>query len=134
MCFLGKLCCWKWFQQLAHFWFCLLIPLFCLQLEDMKKKMEQETCALEGAEEGRKRFQRELENITQELEEKNGAYSKLEKTNKRVQQELDDLLVEQDNARQIISNLERKQKKFDQVSCFFEQFKSTRMFHVSMKL
>lgn len=103
----------------------LILPahssVLCLQLEDLKKKLEQETCECERAEEDRKRCQRDLENVTQELEEKNGAYGKLEKTKTRLQQELDDLMVERDSARQVISNLERKQKKFDQVSCFFAQ-------------
>lgn len=81
----------------------------------MKKKLEQEALSLEGAEEGRKRIQREMENVMQQLEEKTVAYDKLHKTNTRLQQEVDDLMVDQDNLRQIVSTLERKQKKFDQV-------------------
>lgn len=83
--------------------------------------------SLEGAEEGRKRFQRELDSVTQQLEEKTSAYDKLDKTKTRLQQELDDLILDQDHLRQMVSNLEKKQKKFDQVSCqqcifFFGQF------------
>lgn len=81
----------------------------------MKKKLEQEASTLEGAEEGRKRIQRELDSVQQQLEEKSAAYDKLDKTKTRLQQELDDLLVDQDHLRQIVSNLERKQRKFDQV-------------------
>lgn len=81
----------------------------------MKKKAEQDVGALEAAEEGRKKFQRELETLSQRLEEKSAAYDKLDKTKTRLQQELDDLQVDQDHLRQIVSNLEKKQKKFDQV-------------------
>lgn len=87
----------------------------CLKLAEMKKKLEQETSTLEGAEEGRKRMQREVDSVQQQLEEKSTAYDKLDKTKTRLQQELDDLMVDQDHLRQIVSNLERKQKKFDQV-------------------
>lgn len=73
--------------------------------------------SLEGAEEGRKRVQREVDTTMQQLEEKTAAYDKLDKTKTRLQQELDDLLVDQDHLRQIVSNLEKKQKKFDQVLC-----------------
>lgn len=85
----------------------------------MKKKLEQEAMSLEGAEEGRKKIQREVDGVMQQLEEKTAAYDKLDKTKTRLQQELDDLLVDQDHLRQIVSNLERKQKKFDQVSYLF---------------
>lgn len=94
----------------------------CLQLVDIKKKLEQEVFSLEGSEEGRKRVQRELENITQQLEEKTAAYDKLDKTKTRLQQELDDLILDQEHLRQIVSNLEKKQRKFDQVpyqQCIF---------------
>lgn len=86
------------------------------QLADMKKKLEHEASSLEGAEENRKKIQRELESMTLQLEEKTAAYDKLDKTKTRLQQELDDLMVDQDHLRQIVSNLEKKQKKFDQVS------------------
>lgn len=79
--------------------------------------MEQESQSLEGAEEGKKRLQREMDGIMQQLGEKNSAYDKLEKTRTRLQQELDDMMVDQDHLRQIVSNLEKKQRKFDQV-CF----------------
>lgn len=78
--------------------------------------------SLEGAEEGRKRYQRELDNVTQQLEEKTAAYDKLDKTKTRLQQELDDLILDQEHLRQIVSNLEKKQRKFDQVpyqQCIF---------------
>lgn len=88
---------------------------FSVQLGELKKKLEVEALSLEGAEEGRKRVQREVDSVMQQLEEKTAAYDKLDKTKTRLQQELDDLLVDQDNLRQIVSNLERKQKKFDQV-------------------
>lgn len=81
----------------------------------MRKKMEQEVCSLESAEEVKKRLQRDLEAVTQRVDERNLAYDKLDKTKTRLQQELDDLLVDQDHLRQIVSNLEKKQKKFDQV-------------------
>ncbi len=83
----------------------------------MKKKLELEASSLEGAEESRKRSQRELDSVMQQLEEKTAAYDKLDKTKTRLQQELDDLILDQDHLRQIVSNLEKKQKKFDQVSC-----------------
>ncbi|XP_015255671.1 PREDICTED: myosin-9-like [Cyprinodon variegatus] len=86
-----------------------------LELAEMKKKAEQEAISLEGAEEGRKKLQREMDELMLQLEEKSAAYDKLDKTKTRVQQELDDMLVDQDNLRQIVSNLERKQKKFDQM-------------------
>lgn len=82
----------------------------------MKKKVEQDACCLESAEEGKKRLHRDLDGTNQRLEEKCAAYEKLDKTKTRLQQELDDLLVDQDHLRQIVSNLEKKQKKFDQVS------------------
>lgn len=81
----------------------------------MRKKIETEAGALENAEEGKKRLQRDLEGVSQRLDERNLAYDKLDKTKTRLQQELDDLLVDQDHLRQIVSNLEKKQKKFDQV-------------------
>lgn len=89
--------------------------------------MEQEASSVEGAEEGRKKVQRELDNLMLQLEEKTAAYDKLDKTKTRLQQELDDVLVDQHNLRQVVSNLERKQKKFDQVTkyhflfCFFPE-------------
>lgn len=86
------------------------------QLTEMKKKMELETQSLEGAEENKKRMQRELEGVVQQLEEKASAYDKLDKTKTRLQQELDDMMVDQDNLRQTVSNLEKKQRKFDQVN------------------
>lgn len=82
----------------------------------MKKKLEQEAQCLDGAEESRKRVQRDLESTTQQLEEKTSAYDKLDKTKTRLQQELDDLILDQDNLRQVVFNLEKKQRKFDQVS------------------
>lgn len=94
----------------------------CLQLADIKKKLEQEALSLEGSEEGRKRVQREMETITQQLEEKTAGYDKLEKTRTRLQQELDDLVLDQEHLRQTVSSLEKKQKKFDQVpyqQCIF---------------
>lgn len=87
-----------------------------VQLAEMKKKVEQEASSLEGAEEGRKKVQRELDSLMLQLEEKTAAYDKLDKTKARLQQELDDVLVDQHNLRQVVSNLERKQKKFDQVT------------------
>lgn len=78
--------------------------------------MELETQSLEGAEENKKRMQRELEGVVQQLEEKASAYDKLDKTKTRLQQELDDMMVDQDNLRQTVSNLEKKQRKFDQVN------------------
>lgn len=92
----------------------------------MKKKLENESLSVEGAEEGRKRSQRELEGVMQQLEEKTAAYDKLDKTKTRLQQELDDLLVDQDHLRQIVSNLEKKQKKFDQVRRRFGSRRSDR--------
>lgn len=86
-------------------------------MADLKKKLDQEVSTLEGAEEGRKRVQRELDSLTQQLEEKSAAYDKLDKTKTRLQQELDDMIVDQDHLRQIVSTLEKKQRKFDQVSC-----------------
>lgn len=100
--------------QLYHF-LSIFTP-FHLQLADMKKKVEQEASLLEGAEENRKKAQRELDNLMLQLEEKTATYDKLDKTKTRLQQELDDLLVDQHNLRQVVSNLERKQKKFDQVT------------------
>ncbi|PWA32645.1 hypothetical protein CCH79_00012513 [Gambusia affinis] len=84
-------------------------------LAEVKKKMEHEALSLEGAEESRKKLQREMDSIVQQLEEKTSSYDKLDKTKTRLQQELDDLLVDQDHLRQIVSNLEKKQKKFDQM-------------------
>lgn len=100
--------------QLKNVYKCFFFP--PPQLADMKKKLEHEASSFEGAEENRKKIQRELESMTLQLEEKTAAYDKLDKTKTRLQQELDDLMVDQDHLRQIVSNLEKKQKKFDQVS------------------
>lgn len=92
--------------------------------------------SLEGAEEGRKKIQREVDSLTQQLEEKTASYDKLDKTKTRLQQELDDLLVDQDHLRQIVSNLERKQKKFDQVSRCSKYYRRERVFcsmHINRK-
>lgn len=77
---------------------------------------------MEGAEENRKRLQRDLDTVKLQLEEKEAAYEKLDRTKTRIQQELDDLLVNQDSLRQLVNNMERKQRKFDQVSWIFPRF------------
>lgn len=91
----------------------------------MKKKLELETQSVEGAEESRKRLQRELENTVLQLEEKTAAYDKLDKTKKHVQQELEDMILDQDNLRQNVFNLEKKQRKFDQVAAALSHWEGT---------
>lgn len=71
---------------------------------------------MEGAEESRKRVQRDLESMTQQMEEKESAYDKLERTKIRLQQELEDLILNQDSLKTTVFSLEKKQRKFDQVS------------------
>ncbi|EPY73257.1 myosin, heavy polypeptide 9, non-muscle isoform 1-like protein [Camelus ferus] len=106
-----KVCTTAWVRVASV---CMCWPL-CIQVTDMRKKMDDGMGCLEMAEEAKRKLQKDLEGLSQRYEEKVAAYDKLEKTKTRLQQELDDLLVDLDHQRQSVSNLEKKQKKFDQL-------------------
>ena len=87
-------------------------PVLVLQLQDAKKRHEEDQSSLESVEENNRKFQRELEAVTNKLDELKSNTDKLEKTKKRLQAEVSkEKIASQNEMLQTKGNFLSKQRE-----------------------
>lgn len=84
------------------------------QLQEFKKKLDEDTGIMEGFEEDKKRTVRDTEELKMRIEQLTADNDKLQKSKKKVESEISDLSIELENQRGSHTALEKRQRKFDQ--------------------
>ena len=84
------------------------------QLLEYKKRVDEDTGAIDGLEELKKRLVRDMETMQQRIDTLEQENDKVNRSKKKLQAELEDVSMELDTQRSSFTALEKKQRKFDQ--------------------
>jgi myosin protein heavy chain len=86
----------------------------CVQMAEMKKKLDEALAAAESYEDAKKKTARDAEQLQDRISQLTADNDKVNKSRKKLESEVGDLTVELETQRALVQNLEKKQKKFDQ--------------------